>query len=74
MAQQLDKDTRLIVVIGILVAQVFLIGSMLWYFRKKENDTLNTLFLLQERVDQIELQIHHKPVDKNDSSPDSSAH
>lgn len=69
MAQQLDRDTRIIVVIAILVAQVVLIGALLFYFRKKENDTLNTLFLLQERIDSIELQLHHRSNSKLDPAP-----
>lgn len=70
MAQQLDRDTRIIVVIGILVAQVILIGALLMYFRKKENDTLNTLFQLQERIDQIEIQLHHRTATKTEPGPE----
>jgi LPXTG-motif cell wall-anchored protein len=69
MAQALDRDTRIIVIIGILVAQVVLIGALLFYFRKKENDTLNTLFQLQERLDQVEIQLHRRHQTKSDVSP-----
>ncbi len=69
MTQALDKDTRMIIIIGILVAQVVLIGALLFYFRKKENDTLNTLFQLQERIDQVELQLRRKQQVKTEVSP-----
>lgn len=69
MTQALDKDTRMIIIIGILVAQVVLIGALLFYFRKKENDTLNTLFQLQERLDQVELQLRRKQQVKTEVSP-----
>lgn len=60
MALQLDRDTRILVVIGILIAQVVLIFSLLMYFRKKENDTLLTLFQMQERINQLEMAVNKK--------------
>jgi LPXTG-motif cell wall-anchored protein len=57
MAQELDRDTRLIVVIGILIVIVVLIGALLLYFRKKENDTLHTLFRLEDRINQLEINL-----------------
>ncbi len=51
----LDTDTRLVVVICILIVMVILIGSTIFYFRKKENDTLDVLFRLEDRINKIEL-------------------
>lgn len=60
MAQKLDKDTQLIVVIGVLVIQAILFGASILYFRKKENDSLYTLFRLEDRINQLELQMREK--------------
>ena len=51
----LDTDTRLVVVIAILIVMVILIGSTIFYFRKKENDTLDILFRLEDRINRIEM-------------------
>ena len=40
-----------------LVLLLVLIGMLLFYFRKKENDGLNALFRLEERLDRIELKL-----------------
>jgi hypothetical protein len=71
MGQQIDKDTRTIIVIGLLIVQSVFVLALVWYFRKKENDTLNTLFQMQERIDQIELRLQEKHLDSR-KVPDNS--
>jgi regulatory protein YycI of two-component signal transduction system YycFG len=60
MAQGLDKDTRLVIIVVILIVQIVLIGALVFYFRKKENDTLYTLFQLQDRLNKLEFTIQKK--------------
>lgn len=60
MAHYLDKDTRLLIVAIISIVQIALVGALILYFRKKENDTLNTVFNMQDRLRNLEYAVQTK--------------
>jgi len=64
MASGLDRDTRLVVVMAILIIILVMIGAMLFYFRKKENDALYTLFRLEDRMNALELRLQQQGIIK----------
>lgn len=54
MRDSIDQDRRFVILI-ILIAIIFLVqGAFLFYFRKKENDSLHTLFQIDQRLNMIE--------------------
>lgn len=57
MARDADRDARLIIVMVLLVLLVVLNAALILYFRKKENDSLETLFRLQDRINQLESKV-----------------
>ena len=57
MSRELDMDTRLHVVMVVLIALVVLLGSLVFYFRKKANDTLFNIFRLEDRINTMDIEI-----------------
>lgn len=63
MVEQQDSSIRYlsIAIIAILAIQTLIIVSFMFYFHKKENDALLTLFKTRERITQLEKEIHQRP-------------
>jgi type II secretory pathway component PulK len=57
MPRDADRDARLIIVMVLLILLVVLNAALILYFRKKENDSLETLFRMQDRINQLESKV-----------------